>query len=152
IDRLDLGLGQRLGKLEREIAQVVSRPPSAPAQLDPNRVYAVKTSDAPVRGPASAPVTIAEFSDFQCPFCSKVGPTIKQVEAVYKDKVRVVWKHMPLTSIHPNAMGAAVAAEAARNQGKFWEFHDKLFANQSKLAANDLKQCAKELGLDMARF
>jgi len=66
--------------------------------------------------------------------------------------VRVVWKHLPLTSIHPNAMGAALASEAAHSQGKFWEFHDKCFANQSKLAMNDLKQYAKEVGLDMARF
>jgi protein-disulfide isomerase len=63
-----------------------------------------------------------------------------------------VWKHLPLTSIHPFAMGAALASEAARNQGKFWEFHDKCFANQSKLTMDDLKKYAKEIGLDMARF
>jgi protein-disulfide isomerase len=63
-----------------------------------------------------------------------------------------VWKHLPLTTIHPFAMGAALASEAARNQGKFWEFHDKCFANQSKLAMDDLKKYAKEIGLDMARF
>jgi protein-disulfide isomerase len=65
--------------------------------------------------------------------------------------VRVVWKHLPL-EIHKNAMGSALASEAARNQGKFWEYHDKLFANQSKLELNDLKQYAKDLNLDMARF
>jgi protein-disulfide isomerase len=70
---------------------------------------------------------------------------------VYKDKVRIVFKHLPL-EIHKNAMGAALASEAARNQGKFWEYHDKLFANQSKLELNDLKQYAKEIGLDLARF
>ena len=155
IDRLDRGLGERLGKLEGQMAQVGNRPANAAAPqqgLDPSRVYTVKTADAPVRGPAAAPVTIAEFSDFQCPFCQKVGPTVKQVEEVYKDKVRLVWKHMPLTSIHKNAMGAALAAEAARSQGKFWEFHDKLFANQSKLEVTDLKRYAQELGLDQARF
>ena len=66
--------------------------------------------------------------------------------------MRIVWKHLPLENIHKFAMGAALASEAARNQGKFWEYHDKLFANQSKLAVDDLKGYAKEIGLDMARF
>jgi protein-disulfide isomerase len=66
--------------------------------------------------------------------------------------VQIVWKNMPLTSIHKNAMGAALAAEAAHSQGKFWEFHDKLFANQSKLELDDLKQYAKELGLNTGQF
>ena len=63
-----------------------------------------------------------------------------------------MWKHLPLTSIHPNAMGAALASEAARSQGKFWEFHDKLFENQNQLAVEDLKKYAKEMGLDTTRF
>jgi protein-disulfide isomerase len=66
--------------------------------------------------------------------------------------VAIAWKHLPLSSIHQYAMGAAVAAEAAHNQGKFWEYHDKLFANQSKLSHDDLKQYAKDLGLDVAKF
>jgi protein-disulfide isomerase len=66
--------------------------------------------------------------------------------------VRFVWKHLPLVGIHPQAMGASLAAEAARRQGKFWEYHDKLFANQKKLEPDDLKRYAQELGLDMARF
>jgi protein-disulfide isomerase len=76
---------------------------------------------------------------------------LKQIEDVYKDKVRIVFKHYPL-DIHKNAMGAALASEAARKQGKFWEYHDKLFANTSKLALEDLKTYARELNLDMARF
>ena len=63
-----------------------------------------------------------------------------------------MWKHLPLTSIHQYAMGAAIASEAAHNQGKFWEYHDKLFANQQKLTPDDLKQYAKDLGLDLAKF
>ncbi len=66
--------------------------------------------------------------------------------------MRIVWKHLPLENLHKFAMGAALASEAARNQGKFWEYHDKLFANQSKLELNALKQYAREVGLDMARF
>ena len=77
---------------------------------------------------------------------------MKQIEGVYKDKVQIVWKNMPLTTIHNNAMGAALAAEAARNQGKFWEMHDKLFENQSKLEPQDVRQYAKELGLNVSQF
>jgi len=156
IDRLDRSLGERLGRLEGQVAARPAQPAQpAPAQggLDPARVYQVKlAADTPARGPASAPVTIAEFSDFQCPFCQRAVPTLKQVEDVYKDKVRIVWKHMPLESIHKQALGAALAAEAARMQGKFWEYHDKLFANQRQLTPDDLKRYAQEVGLNMARF
>ena len=100
----------------------------------------------------SAPITIVEISEFQCPFCAKVTPTLKQVKEVYKDRVQVVWKHLPLTNIHHNAMGAAIASEAAQNQGKFWSYHDKLFANQAKLSTDDLKQYARDVGLDMGKF
>ena len=77
---------------------------------------------------------------------------MKQIEETYKGQVQIVWKNLPLTSIHKNAMGAAIASEAAHKQGKFWEFHDKLFANQSKLELDSLKQYAKEIGLDTAQF
>jgi protein-disulfide isomerase len=77
---------------------------------------------------------------------------LKQIEATYKDKVQIVWKNLPLTTIHNKAMGAALAAEAAHSQGKFWEFHDKLFANQSKLELDDLKRYAKELGINSTQF
>jgi protein-disulfide isomerase len=117
-----------------------------------NKVYDVDVATAPAKGSANATVTVAEFSDFQCPFCLGVNPTLKQLEDMYKDRVRFVWKHLPLVGIHPQAMGAAVAAEAARNQGKFWEYHDKLFANQKTLEPADLRRYAQELGLDIARF
>jgi protein-disulfide isomerase len=108
-------------------------------------------SDDPVRGPALAPVTIVLFSDFQCPFCAKVLPTLKQLEAAYPKQVRIAWKHLPLP-FHPNAMPAAKAAEAARAQGKFWEMHDRLFAGQRTLSDGEYRAAAKELGLDPARF
>jgi protein-disulfide isomerase len=114
-------------------------------------VYTIRTEGSPSKGPENAPVTIAEFSEFQCPFCLKADPTVKRIVDVYKDQVRVVWKHYPL-SIHRNAMDAALAAEAARNQNKFWEYHDKLFANQKSLEVESLQRYAKELGLDMDRF
>jgi protein-disulfide isomerase len=103
------------------------------------------------KGPATAPVTIVEFSDFQCPFCNRVNPTLKQVQETYGDKVRIVFKHNPLP-FHQKAPLASEAALAAGEQGKFWEMHDKLFANMQKLDRPDLEQYATELGLDMAKF
>jgi protein-disulfide isomerase len=107
--------------------------------------------DDPSRGNARAPVTIVEFSDFQCPFCSRAGPTLKQIEQTYGKDVRIVWKHQPLP-FHPEALPAALAAEAARQQGKFWEMHDKLFENQRALSAASYEAWAKELGLDVGKF
>jgi protein-disulfide isomerase len=137
--------GERIGKIE--VAMRGGRSPGP----DPNRIHTVKTAGAQTKGPGNAPVTIVEFSDFQCPFCAKVLPTLKQIENTYRDRVRIVWKHLPL-DIHKDAVGAAVAAEAAGKQGKFWEYHDKLFANRDRLAPDDLKQYANDLQLDMKRF
>ena len=107
--------------------------------------------DDPVRGNPKAPVTIVLFSDFQCPFCARVGPTLDEAQRAYGDKVRIVWKHQPL-SFHPNALPAAKAAEAAREQGKFWQMHDRLFSSQRELSDASYERIAKELGLDLSRF
>ena len=120
--------------------------------LDPPRVAVSLGGDDPVKGPATAPVTIVEFSDFQCPYCSRVIGTLKQVEEKYGDKLRVVFRDFPLTSIHKDAAKAAEAGACANEQGKFWEMHDKLFGNQSKLQVEGLKQSATEIGLDAADF
>ena len=138
-------LQDRVGTIE---AAMSPRPPVGP---DSTRIHTVKTAGAPAKGPESAPVTIVEFSDFQCPYCAKVAPTLRQIADTYKDSVRIVWKHFPL-SIHKDAVGASLAAEAAGKQGKFWEFHDRLFADRNKLGPEDLKQHARELRLDMKRF
>lgn len=119
--------------------------------LEPPRVEVAIAADDPVRGPANAPVTLIEFSEFQCPFCSRVGPTVKQVLETYGDKVRLVFRDYPLP-FHNNAHGASEAAQCAHDQGRFWEYHDKLFANQQALAAENLKQYATDLGLDIAKF
>src|SRR5262249_53933881 len=103
------------------------------------------------RGPKSAPVTIVQFSDFQCPFCSRVEPTMTQIEKTYGNKVRVVWKNYPLP-FHDKAMPAAEAALAAGEQGKFWEMHDALFANQAAMDHASLEKYARELGLDLGKF
>jgi len=122
-------------------------PPAPDAKVD------VQVGKAPVRGPKSAPITIVEWSDFQCPFCSRVEPTLKQIESEYKGKVRIAWKNQPL-SFHPNAMPAAEAAMAAYEQGndKFWAMHDKLFENQGQLSPAYYERVAKEIGLDMGKW
>jgi protein-disulfide isomerase len=124
-------------------------PPAAPPAAGPQKIEL--RPDDPVRGPKVAPVTVAVFSDFQCPFCSRVEPTLAQLQKAYPDDVRVVWKQLPL-AMHPQAMPAALASEAAREQGKFWEMHDLMFQNQGKLSPAQYEAWAKELGLDLARF
>jgi protein-disulfide isomerase len=105
----------------------------------------------PSKGPESAPITIVEFSDFQCPFCSRANAAVDEVVKTYGDKVRVVFRHFPL-SFHAEAPKAAEASACAADQKKFWEYHDKLFANQGALKVDDLKKHAADLGLDTARF
>ncbi|MEZ4296152.1 MAG: thioredoxin domain-containing protein [Polyangiaceae bacterium] len=121
-------------------------------QQDDKTVWKVQVGEnAPVRGNANALVTVVLFSDFQCPFCSKVEPTLAEVEKAYGDKVRIVWKDNPLP-FHPRAEPAAELAREARAQKGdkgFWEAHDLLFKNQQKLSDEDLLGYAKELGLDV---
>jgi len=102
-------------------------------------------------GPADAKVTVVEFSDFQCPYCSRAATAVDQIKEKYGSKVRFVFRQFPLP-MHQNARGAAEAALAANAQGKFWEFHDKMFQNQSKLDRADLEGFAKDVGLDVAAF
>jgi protein-disulfide isomerase len=120
--------------------------------LSPPRAAIAVTDADPALGSSSAPVTIVEFSDFQCPFCLRASPTLKQVRQTYGDKVRIVWKDFPLTQIHPQAFKASEASHCAAEQNKFWEYHDKLFASQQALQPESLKQYAKDLGMDAAKF
>lgn len=117
--------------------------------LDPPR--AEVAADGPSKGPDSAPVTIVEFSDFECPFCSRVNPTLAQVTEKYGDKVRIVFRHFPL-SIHPNAPKAAEASMCAQDQDKFWEMHDLMFEEQRQLTVPELKAKAARLELDTEAF
>ncbi|MGZ3458647.1 MAG: DsbA family protein [Archangium sp.] len=114
-------------------------------------VQHIEIGNAPVKGPKNAPVTIVAFSDFECPFCGRAAPTLLQLENEYKGKVRVAFKNSPLP-FHQNAKPAAMAALAANEQGKFWEMHDKLFANQRALDRASLERYAQELKLDMGKF
>jgi protein-disulfide isomerase len=118
---------------------------------DPNRRYAVNTQGAPARGAADAKIAVIEFSDFQCPYCSRAVPTLAQIQQQYGDKVRVVFKHLPLP-MHAKAPAAHAAAEAAHRQGRFWPMHDKIFGDQANLTPERFREYARDLGLDLARF
>jgi len=107
-------------------------------------------ADGISRGPADAPVTIIEFSDYQCPFCRRAEPTIKEVLARYPDKVRFVYRHFPL-EMHPRARPAAEAAECAAEQGRFWEFHEKVFSG-SGFEESDFERYVVEIGIDPAKW
>ena len=112
----------------------------------------VEPGDGPSQGPASAPVTIVEFSDFQCPYCAQAALTLRQLSKQYGDRVRLVFRHFPLKQIHPHAEKAAEAASCAGEQGHFWEMHDRLFENQAHLDPADLKRYASDLHLNTAAF
>lgn len=107
--------------------------------------------NSPVKGKAAAPVTLTVFSDFQCPYCSRVVPFVDELLAKNPDTVRVVFKQFPLR-MHNMALPAALASLAAREQGKFWPMHDLLFANFSQLSEEKITALAKDAGLDLARF
>ena len=113
---------------------------------------AFETDQATLLGPADAPIKIVEFSDFQCPACKGFNPTLDQVKGHYGDKIQVVFRQFPLRSIHPQAQKAAEAALCGRDQSKFWEFHDAMFANQGQLEVAKLKERARTLGLDGETF
>ena len=113
------------------------------APVDPGRDH--------IRGPARAPVTIVEYGDFQCPYCGQAEPVLRNLLAGHGE-VRYVWRHLPLSDVHPRAQLAAEAAEAAADQGAFWPMHDLLLSQQDALAPSDLIRYAGEIGLDTARF
>jgi len=138
------------GKAPKEIAQATPAPEEEGAVLGGEE--AARLAEAgPVKGNPDAPVTIVEFSDFQCPFCSRVQPTLEQIFDAYGDEVKLVFRHFPL-GFHENAENAALASMCANEQGKFWEYHDKLFANQESLTMTNLKKWAADLGLDTEKF
>jgi protein-disulfide isomerase len=134
------------------IADLRKANPSIRVLLEAPRSTVPLGGTEPVKGEASAPVTIVEYSDFQCPYCLRVMPTLKRLKDAYGDRVRVIWKDFPLTQIHPQAFKAAEAAHCAGDEGKFWEYHDVLFANQAALQVDDLKGYASKIALDKARF
>ncbi|MEW5940493.1 MAG: DsbA family protein [Chloroflexota bacterium] len=131
---------------------VAANPQAAPT-APPFRRYDIPTDGFHSIGPADAPITIVEFSDFQCPYCQRWREQVfDPLLAAYPGKIRIVYRNLPLTSIHPQAMPAAEAAMCAGEQNVFWEYHDKLFENQSGLGNDLYLQLATDLGLKMETF
>ncbi len=119
--------------------------------LEPPRVPLEVERGERIKGPWEAPVTIVEYSDFQCPFCARVGPTLARIEEIYGDHVKLVYRDFPLPN-HPEAQSAAEAARCAHEQGKFWPYHDRLFADQRQLSSESYGRLAAEVGLDTEAF
>lgn len=131
----------------REKGTVVDR-----LQPPPVARAVVATDGAPILGDAQAPVTLVEFSDFHCPFCKQVQPTLTALLERYPGKVKLVFRDLPLAQLHPQAPRAAEAARCAQDQGKFWDYHDVLFAQAPKASDDDLNRYATDVGLDREKF
>ncbi len=154
-EKIRASLQQRKLAAQREqFVRVLRAQGTVVDRLQPPPVVRVQvsTDGAPIRGTADAPVTLVEFSDFHCPFCKRVQPTLTQVLEKYPGKVRLLFRHLPLDALHPQARNAAEASWCAQDQGKFWEYHDLLFANAPKAAQDDLKHYAEQIALDMKTF
>jgi protein-disulfide isomerase len=151
--RIREGLEQQRREEAREkfVERLKTRVPVS-ILLPPPREAIDVARDEPSKGPAAAPVQIVLYSDYQCPYCASVEPTLSRVTQVYGDRVRIVFRDFPLTAIHPRAVAAATAAQCAHEQGRFWQFHDRLFASQSQMADADFLKYATELGLDVKTF
>jgi protein-disulfide isomerase len=128
--------------VSRSNVSVLLQPPRIEVTFDPARV----------KGNPNAPVTIVEFSDFECPFCKAAEPTVKHIMEKYEGKVRLAYRDLPIRGSHPHADAAAEAARCAGDQGKFWDYHDRLFTEQAKLDPPSLKEHARSVGLDAAQF
>ena len=153
-------LNSTLGSKNNKIA-AINNANNQGAQANPSQVqqegqqglqtFSITRADH-IRGDFNAPVTLVEFSDFECPFCERHYPVLNKILSDYKGKVRLVYKHFPL-GFHPNAQKAAESSECASEQGKFWEYHDKIFENQpSGFSIEKFKQWAKDLGLNSGKF
>jgi predicted DsbA family dithiol-disulfide isomerase len=145
---------QRLQARQRDYMQTLRAAAKVNVHLTPPPVFRseVNIAGAPSRGSADAPVTIVEFSDFHCPFCRKAQPVLQELRAKYGPKLRFVYRDFPLDNLHPEARAASEAALCAMEQGKYWEFHERMFKGDAGTSAAALNGIAKEIGLDMAAF
>jgi protein-disulfide isomerase len=145
----------REGKNEAETIKVLRAKASTFVEArmpdDSGVIYDIKAADSPIRGPRDAPITVVEFSDFQCPYCASLQETLDLVLKAFPKEVRLVYKQYPL-NIHQYARQAAAASLAAHSQGKFWQMHDKLFENFRSINEENIKRWAREIGLNMAEF
>ncbi len=139
----------KISDIEKKVQNVQAKP-SRPT-VDYNKVYNLPIGKSVVKGPDDAPVTVVEFSDFQCPYCARLQPTLRDVIKAYPTEVKLVYKHFPL-SFHKQAKNASKASEAAREQGKFWEMHDLIYENFNKLTETSFTDFAQKIGLNMEQF
>ena len=149
--RLGLEDQHRSEARSRFVDRLRSRASISIALEPPRETLTIKAGE-PADGPVDAPVQIVMYSDYQCPFCARVEPTLEKVKQTYGERVRLVFRDFPLASIHPEATAAGTAAHCAHEQGRFWDIHDRLFSNQSRMAEGDRLRHATDLGLDMGRF
>ena len=118
----------------------------------PQLVLPVSPERDHIRGPVDAPVVLLEYGDYECPYCGAAHPVVQELRRLMGNQMSVVYRHFPLTNVHPHAEPAAEAAEAAGAQGHFWAMHDMLFEHQDALDAEDLLAYAEAIGLDVPRF
>jgi len=140
-------------QLEKCVQAADSQRPAfpRPSEPDPAKVYSISIEGAAVKGPADALVTIVESADFQCPYCRRASLTLKQVEEAYGEEVRLAFLHNPL-AFHDRALPAAIAVECAGEQGKFWEYHDKLFGEKPSLGDATLEKHARDVGIAVGEW
>ena len=157
-----VALKEQVAEMQKDVAEIkklleqgARAPAAAPAAQPPFKEQTVGIGDSPVKGDPKAPVTLIEYSDYQCPFCARhyrdVLPTLTS-EYIDTGKLKFVMRENPIESIHRNAAGASMAGLCAKDQGKYWEMHDKMFDNQNSLDVDSLKKYAAELELDTAAF
>ncbi len=141
---------QRIQEADEKLKEKLIKEAKIETYLKPPKMDLAKGNE-PIKGPKDAPIVIVEFTDFQCPFCSRVQSTLDKIFNDYPGKVQLVFKDLPL-DFHKQAKDAHIAAHCANEQGKFWEYHDILFKNQTQLFPDKLKEYAKQLELDMEKF
>lgn len=150
--RLDLESHEKMARYKTAIEELRRRAKIEVFLSAPPPPMASVGTDGPTKGSADAPVTVVVFSDFQCPYCKQATPVLNQVMEAYGNNVRLVFKHLPLSSIHPQALGAAQAGVCAEKQGKFWDYHDRLFASSPDLSPAVLEKIASDIGLNTREF
>lgn len=145
-----------ISKLGEEYQQTISTDSSLTGATATSENEALATlndfSNDPTYGPSDARLTIVLFEDFECPYCAQLYPTIRKMMDTYGSQVQFVYRDFPLSTIHPNAQLAAEAAQCANDQGRFWEYHDRLFENQANVSSTDLSRYASQVGLNTSEF
>ncbi len=141
----------KIAAIEKNLNKILKESQQKKPTFNYSSVYDIPIGNSPVRGNKNAPVTIVEFSDFQCPYCAQSQPVLEAVLKAYPEDVKLVYKNYPLP-FHKQARNAAKASLAAEEQGKFWEMHDLIFENYNKLSGKKFNEFAEQIGLDVNKF